>query len=302
MNSNLLTAINSLLEGYLGFVSEDFFDKYNTQECDLEAIKELVESYLCDEGEEDLDDDLCLLSLEYYNIMCNSEGVDYYYDEDDIIDNMKNLSKNNYISFLYKNVDCISNIFLEIINEYFGEFPIIEYQYANIDEILNNEASFEIYEKLHPSLSDELNCYKEYVIENNVITDIYDKNIRSLIELLNTTIIASSILNENELIDLIHTKIWFIKLTDDKLYKEIILFLSKYFYICIKKRIEKYGDLSFGEATAYEFLMESDTDEIVNRAPEYVLINNFINFNFLSYIEEEKNLDEESKKFIKKFN
>ena len=302
MESNLLTAINELIDGYFSYVSENFFDNEDIHDIDLDAINDLVDYYINNENEDFLNENLCLLSLEYYNIMCNITGVDYFSDDDDVIDNMKELNKNNYINFLLEDTDSISNIFIEIINEYIDDYPLIEYQYMNIDDIIKNENSFEIYKKLHPYLSNELQNYKGYIFENNILSDIYDKNIHSLIELLNTTIIAASVLDENELIDLIYAKIWFIKLTDEKLYKEVILFLSKYFYICAKKRIEQYGNLSIGEVSAFEFLMESDIDEIVNKAPEYILINNFLNFNFLSYIEEEKSLDEESKKFIKKFN
>lgn len=302
MKSSLLSAINDLAETYYSYVPDEYFaSDDNLNVCDLDAINDSKDELIYCDDYEYISDNLCLLALEYYNIMCNVDGVDYYDDEDIIIDNMKKLNKDSFVKFLLKNSDYISDMFLQILEQYIGKFPLREYSYFNIEDIILNDKSFELYKKFHPSLNDELISYKEYKVESSVESDIYDKNIRSLLELLSTTIIASYLLSEDELIDLVHDKIWFIKLTNDKLYKEVILFLAKYYYICARKRIKEYGDLGIGEVTAYEFILDSDIDEIVSKAPEHVLVNNFINFDFMQYLDEENKLDNESKQFIKKF-
>lgn len=301
MDNTFLSAINDLVEIYCSRVSDEYFENDNIQPCNLNIVDDVVDDFLNIEEQEYVEKNLCILALEYYNLMCNIEGSDYYNIDDDIIDNMKSLTREEFINFLYSNTDNISHIFLEILNEYIGIFPLNEYKYYGIEHILENKNSFDLYKKFHPNLIDEIKNYKEYKIDSDILSEIYDTNIYSLIELIYLTIIASSLLTEDELIELVHDKVWFIKITNDELYKEVILFLSKYYYICVKKRLSEYGNVGIGEVTAYEFLMESEPSEIIQKAPEYILINNFINFNILDYLDEEKKLNSEEKKFIKKF-
>ena len=149
MKSNLLTAINDLIEGYFSCVSENLFDGDDIHDLDLEAVIKLIDDYINYDDEEYFNENISLLSIEYYNIMCNLKGVDCYSNDDDIIDNMKELSKKEYINYLIKENENILNIFVEIINEYIDDFPILEYQYSSIDNIMS--FCFPLYMTKYPS-------------------------------------------------------------------------------------------------------------------------------------------------------
>ena len=170
MNVNFTEAINDLIRVYYGCVSNEFYDKNDIDKLDEDALFDMIlvymDCYMSKSYEEIFKDDICVLALEYYNIMCNSEGVDFYSNDNDIISNIKVLNSDQFFDFIMSNGKYLSDIFTRIISKHLSDFPLTEYPYNYIEDIIKNEKSLEIYKKLHSNLFNELDDYNNYISKN----------------------------------------------------------------------------------------------------------------------------------------
>lgn len=293
---------------------EDFYNQDNLYDEDdykmqyYTSIKEDLLEYFKDLRNNNYDlyiDFVSLLTLEYYNIVIQDIeplGDCYDLDENDVFCAIKDMSKHEFLECLeYEENDYLEEIIECIIQEYDPEFKeVVSYDYLYVEQFLKEKEFQEIYEKFHPNLKAELKEINKYLCNVKLI-DSCDMKFEKLFDYIYLALFTKA--NAEKSIyyhDILTYKLNDIKVKNEKLYNEILLYLIQFLYVYIKDKKDK----SLIETAALETIEEEPQEDITYITDEEFLIENFYNYDILKHANLIQNLSEDvikkTKKFIKK--
>lgn len=243
-----------------------------------------------------------LLTIEFVNIMCNDykKNNNISNKQKNALFHISNSNKEDYIKFLY--LEEISDLFI-ILSSIFEEynfdckFELEEYPYAYIQDLLSDKDVLNIYKEYHPDFELEMNQFNEYkesIKTYEIISNLKIKGVFSFIYYF--SVLKNSIDDRYTLISMFMGKLWEIYSYNEKLYKKILYYLCGYFYS--KNKNIKSSDHEI--QTLLSAIKYSDGTNLANIDRLDILLNEFINFNLLDFVDSLDEFPKSMKKVMMK--
>lgn len=271
-------------------------------------------SYVCDNiyNLEDtdshfFDDMICLLSIYYFIVEYDNEPY-YEGDEHDenekvtetIIENMINMNKDEYLDYIKNDEDdplslmisvfldneltCFSDENMKKAHNFSENIPYNLIKKSNEDKIY-----YEVMSKLHPDIINEYLFYSKLEKNNRIYEKLNQIKITGISSYITyKSYLDNLIINEEMDKSILNTITLDIILKDEKLFKDISLFLLKIYYVdnCMNNKKDK-------EELRKETLT---TLEYINKGA--IVFNSYIDFKFSEFTLDFLRLEKDDLNFV----
>lgn len=202
------------------------------------AIDNAMTETLTEEIDEFIDE-IELYNVDDSNYPEDEEDENY---EEDLESLIETHNKEEILTSIKESSDSYLYILLDII--FCEDIGLYDYEddekdciddfdeYEIMENALSDETAKQIFEKLHPNLNLELNHYNDFVNNEKYIENSENLTINSLGEFLKSFMQAKQVLTTDSYIMIFLTEqLQKLQGTNEELYKEIIIFMLKYYYI-----------------------------------------------------------------------
>ena len=246
---------------------------------------------------------ISLLALEYYNLVfydiLTNKDFKKLDDNNVVIRDMINKSKKEFISDIQMNINNnLDTMLLYFFDEYNYEKVLIEYDYNYVIPHIDSLLTRFLYEKFHPNYKEEIYEANKYKLN----CDIETMRITNVLEFIHMALMCKANVEDScDFAQILQEKMWIIAEENENLYNELILYLTKYFYIeYINGKFDR--ELIPTEKDIIEFVENGKINDILKLEPDYELLKAFYNFDIMEYIEMSQKIDSSKKEKIKKLN
>ena len=223
-----------------------------------------------------------LLTVEYFNIMCNDmKNNNIIHDnEKRVLFHIINSNRSDYINALYmEELKDLITIIAVIIEEYNFDcdFELDEYPYSYIEDFIKDENVLNIYKEYHPNFESEMDKFNKYIELNKTYEMISKLKIKGVFNFIyDFLVLKQSIEDKYELISIFMSKLWELYSKNEKLYMKILYFLCGYYY-----SINNNKKSCDHEAQALLKAIEHCDDDLVSISRLDLLLDEFISFDLL---------------------
>lgn len=295
---------------------DGFYDAYD-EEALMYVCDKIMELSLSDY--EEFSDIVSLLTLEYFNIMCNKDALfeeydayenefkdDTEFDDEEILDTIRECNKEDFVDDILDEENDYLVAILSLILEYydFGYVDALDfssYDYGNMDNAYKSDIGKNVYEEFHPNLSEELNHFNKQKKQNQILETIRNLNINSLLSFVCYIKTFNQYFdNKSLLISEFTDKLMKIKEENKKLYNEILCYVVSYFYMVIDDKQNNNEELSVTQRKNLEYLKSNNLKDLFDNPSIYCFITQFINYDFMEYDNLLNNSSNEVKSMVKK--
>ena len=249
---------------------------------------------------------ISLLAIEYYNLICAAR-VDYQdcYKSTKKEMELINIIENSDLSELIGSISDLENdylleIIVTIINEYEPEIDYVEedYDYLYLQDIINDRKVQKVYMKFHPNLKEEIKNFDKYAYHLRISDKVEQIDVDSLFSFIYVHLVVRQLIsNKLHYLDIMASKLNQISIDNEKLYKEIVLYLTRFYYVTLKDK-KSVNEI---EQSAIDIIEEEPKKNVCYLPELNTLITNFYNYDIMVSNTKIDNLSDDMKKKTKKF-